>query len=136
MSRGVSMRFREFFTALFALATLVTLSGCYRVTHDLDSIASPDSMESSWPSGMSRNAKALGGFRAEVHSSHLLWGLVNPGDRFVKDIVRREVRRAGGTRATHVRLTREVNVSEWLLGVVTLGIYSPWSLVIEGEVLR
>jgi hypothetical protein len=130
------MRSRKFFSGLLALATLVSLSGCFRVTHELDSMVSPESMEDNWSGGMSRNAGSVGSFRAEVQSPHFLWGALNPGDRFVTDIVRREVRRAGGTRAVHVRLTRQVNVTDYLFGAITLGIYFPWTLIIEGEVVR
>lgn len=113
---------------LTGVAVLATMTGCYRVTHDLDVMASPGVVESS--------GKSLGSFRREVKSSHLVWGLVNPNDKLVRTTVAEEVKRLGGRRAIHVRLTREISLVDGLVGGVTFGLYAPWSLIVEGEVVR
>jgi hypothetical protein len=112
---------------LLVAALASSLTGCYRVTYDMDPMASP---------ALVKAGQRVRSFRTELKSTHLAWGLVNPNDRIVMDAVAREVKLAGGKRARNVRLTREVGVVDGLVGMLTVGLYTPWTLVIEGEVVR
>jgi hypothetical protein len=113
--------------AVLAASVAAALPGCYRVTYNMDPMAAP---------GAAQSGQAVRAFRAEVKSSHVVWGLVNPNDNLVRQTIDREVKLAGGKRARHVRLTREIGLIDGVIGTVTLGIYTPWTLVIEGEVVR
>ncbi|MEB3222472.1 MAG: hypothetical protein VKS61_10375 [Candidatus Sericytochromatia bacterium] len=113
--------------ALMACTLAGSLSGCFQVTHNLDVMASTD---------LAAPRPAVRAFRTELKTNHLAWGLINPGDTIVRDVIAREVKLAGGKGVRHVRLTRQVGVVDGLVNFVTFGIFHPWTLIIEGEVVR
>jgi hypothetical protein len=118
---------RKLFKAVLAATLAGSLTGCYRITHNLDAMASP---------GLAQGGAPVRSFRTEVKSTHLVVGLVNPNDKLVRDAVAREVKLAGGKRARHIRITREISFIDGLIGSVTGGLYVPSTVTIEGEIVR
>lgn len=113
--------------AVLAATLAGSLTGCYRISHNLDAMTSPS---------LTQGGAPVRTFRTEVTSTHLLVGLVNPNDKLVRDAVAREVKAAGGKRARHIRLTREISIIDGLIGSVTGGLYLPGTVIIEGEIVR
>ncbi|MEB3198340.1 MAG: hypothetical protein VKP62_14165 [Candidatus Sericytochromatia bacterium] len=114
----------KFLKLLTAGLLATALTGCFRVSYDLDGMSAMQPGE------------AVRTFRTELKSTHLLLGLVNPNEKLVREAIAREVKQAGGKRAQHVRLTREIDLVDGLITSLTFGLYSPWSLVIEGDIVR
>jgi hypothetical protein len=113
--------------ALVAATLAGSLSGCFQVTHNLEVMASSD---------MDAPRPVVRAFRTELKTNHLFWGLINPADTVVRDAIAREVKLAGGKGVRHVRLSRQVAFIDGLVNFVTVGIFHPWSLTIEGEIVR
>lgn len=68
--------------------------------------------------------------------NHYLWGLVSPKDAGVEKIVANEVKKYGGKEAVNVKLRYQQTFVNGLLGVITLGIYTPFTLTVEGDIVK
>ena len=115
--------------ALVGVACL--LGGCYTVVIDARDADMPMSMASKYGAG-----RFVGSFHAELHTQHLIGGLVTLGEPEVKKAIQQEVKNAGGREAANVRFSRQITFLDGLIGSVTLGIYTPTTLSIDGDVLK
>jgi len=82
------------------------------------------------------NATSMSEFSAKKKVNHFLWGLVSPADAEVEQLIANQVQSAGGSKAVNVRMTYQMTFVDGLLGAITFGIYSPFTLTVEGDVVK
>ena len=70
----------------------------------------------------------------KVH--HFLWGLVSPDNAGVEQLISDEVRTNGGSKAVNVKMKYQSTFVDGLLGIITGYIYAPFTLKVEGDVVR
>jgi len=75
-------------------------------------------------------------FERDETINHFLWGLVSPANAEVEQLIAMEVQRIGGTRAVNIRMKYQMTFLNGLLNLITLGIYNPFTLTIEGDVIK
>lgn len=78
----------------------------------------------------------IGTFSTEVKANHFIYGLLTPGSPEIQAIVAEEVAKLGGKSARNVVITHQRTFLDGLVGGCTLGIYTPTSVYVEGEVLN
>jgi hypothetical protein len=114
--------------SMIALAT--TLTGCYTVTidaRDADRIYSL----SGKPGGA-----VVRSFRVEMKAQHLVYGLITLSTPDVQAAIAREVKSANGKSVANIRITNQMALIDGVIGGVTFGIYTPTTVIIEGDVIR
>lgn len=114
--------------SMIALAT--TLTGCYTVTIDARDADRIYSLSGKPGGALARS------FRVEMKAQHLVYGLINLSNPDVEAAIAREVKSAGGKAAINIRLTHQIAFIDGLIGGVTFGIYTPTTVIVEGEVVR
>ncbi|MDH3267504.1 MAG: Bor family protein [Ignavibacteria bacterium] len=75
-------------------------------------------------------------FETDATINHFLWGLVSPSNAEVEQLIAQEVKRIGGTRAVNIRMKYQMTFVNGLLNFITLGIYNPFTLTVEGDVVK
>ncbi|MCG8605804.1 Bor family protein [bacterium] len=68
--------------------------------------------------------------------NHWVFGLVSPDNAGVEQIISDEVRANGGSKAVNIRMKYQHTFVDGLVRIITLGIYSPVTLKVEGDVVR
>ncbi len=68
--------------------------------------------------------------------SHFLWGLVSPDNSGYDALVSEAVGENNGSKAVNVRVKYQQTFVNGLLGAITLGIYAPFTLTVEGDVVQ
>lgn len=81
-------------------------------------------------------ASVVGNFSAKKKVNHFVWGLVSPADAQVEQLIANEVQAKGGSKAVNVEWKYQQTFVDGLLGFITLGIYSPFTLTVEGDVVE
>ncbi|MNT78813.1 hypothetical protein D3C72_2180850 [compost metagenome] len=71
-----------------------------------------------------------------MKSQHLVYGLINLSNPDVQAAIAREVKSTGGKNATNIRITHQITFIDGLIGSVTMGIYTPTTVIVEGDVVR
>lgn len=84
----------------------------------------------------SENAASIKNFTKTKKVNHFLWGLVSPADPQVEKLISEEVKANNGTRAVNVKLKYQQTFGNGFLTLITLGIYSPFTLTVSGDVVR
>lgn len=106
-----------------ALAAAMMLSGCYTLTMDLDE---PDA-----PKG-----EIIGHFRSEMKVHHVVAGLITIQDPDVRAEITKQVHKIDGKSARNVRVIHQHSFFDYLLGGLSGGIYTPTSVIVEGDVAK
>ena len=119
-----------FCLSLFLVAALFLLTGCYT----LNQIGAPT--DEAIEITNSEKAVPISHFVRDVTVNHFIFGLVSPGDAEVEKLISQEIKRYGGTRAVNIRMKYQQTFLNGLIGIITLGIYNPFSLIIEGDVVK
>jgi hypothetical protein len=114
--------------SMIALAT--TLTGCYTVTIDARDADRIYSMSGKPGGALARS------FRIEMKAQHLVYGLITLSTPDVQAAIAREVKSAGGKSVANIRITNQMAFIDGLIGGVTFGIYTPTTVIIEGDVIR
>ena len=114
--------------SMVALAT--TLTGCYTVTIDARDADRIYSLSGKPGGALART------FRVEMKAQHLVYGIINLSNPDVEAAIAREVKSSGGKSAANIRITHQITFVDGLIGSVTGGIYTPTSLIVEGDVIR
>lgn len=118
-------------TLLFVLVILaVAISGCYTVNVIGTPADQPLSL-SNQPSGT-----LVKHFSTSVWVHHLIAGLVPLNDPDVAKILSDEVKASGGTHAVNIKVNYQMTFVNGLLNVITWEIYNPFTLTIEGDVVK
>jgi hypothetical protein len=112
------------------LAVVVTVGGCYT----LNAIGTPADQTlslSNQPPG-----SVIKHFSTTMKVNHFIYGLVTPSDPDVAKAISDEVKAGGGTNAINVKMHYEMTFVDGLINVITFGIYNPFTLIIEGDVIK
>ena len=84
----------------------------------------------------SQNATSINHFTRTRTVNHFVFGLVSPDDAGIEKVVADAVKLNSGTRAVNVKLKYQQTFVNGLVGAITLGIYTPFTLKIEGDVVK
>jgi hypothetical protein len=112
--------------AVFAVA----ISGCYTV-NVIGTPADQTLSLSNHPSGT-----LVKHFSTSMWVHHLIAGLVPLNDPDVAKILSDEVKAAGGTHAVNIKVNYQMTFVNGLLNLITWEIYNPFTLTIEGDVVK
>jgi len=82
------------------------------------------------------HATTIGHFERTKTIHHFIFGLVSPDDVGIEKLVSDEVQLNGGTGAVNVRINYQMTFLNGLVYVITFGIYSPFTLTVEGDVVK
>ena len=120
----------RFNMSIFLIAALFLLSGCYT----LNQVGAPS--DEAIEITNSEKAVPISHFVRDETVNHFIFGLVSPGDAEVEKFISQEVKKSGGTRAVNISMKYQQTFLNGLVGLLTLGIYNPFSLTIEGDVVK
>ena len=124
------MRKSNAMLAFVVILTLAFLQGCFT----LNQIGS--TRDSGIEMTNSENASSIKNFTKTKKVNHFLWGLVSPADPQVEKLISDEVKANNGTRAVNVKLKYQQTFGNGFLTLITLGIYSPFTLTVSGDVVK
>jgi len=124
------MRKSNTMLAFVVILTLAFLQGCFT----LNQIGS--TRDSGIEMTNSENASSIKNFTKTKKVNHFLWGLVSPDDPQVEKLVSDEVKANNGTRAVNVKMKYQQTFGNGFLTLITLGIYSPFTLTVSGDVVK
>ena len=124
------MRKSNAMLALVILFTLAFSQGCFT----LNQIGS--TKDSGIEMTNSENATSIKNFTTTKKVNHFLWGLVSPADPQVEKLISDEVKANNGARAVNVKLKYQQTFGDGFLTLITLGIYSPFTLSVSGDVVN
>lgn len=82
------------------------------------------------------SATAMSEFSAKKKVNHFLWGLVSPADAEVEQLIANQVKSSGGSRAVNVRMKYQLTFIDGLISGITFGIYTPFTLTVQGDVAK
>jgi hypothetical protein len=114
---------------LFAILLIIG-QGCYT----LNQVGS--SVDEAIEITNTENATPIKHFSRTKTVNHFVYGLVSPDDAGIEKIVADAVKQNGGTRAVNVKLKYQQTFINGLVGGLTFGIYTPFTLTIEGDVVK
>jgi len=67
---------------------------------------------------------------------HFVYGLVSPDDAGLEELISDVVTLNNGKAAVNVRMKYQQTFIDGLVGALTLGIYTPFTLTVEGDVVQ
>ncbi len=82
------------------------------------------------------NATAVSHFKKTKTIHHFIGGLVSPDDVGIEKLVSDAVQLEGGTGAVNVRIKYQMTFVNGLVNLITFGIYNPFTLTVEGDVVK
>lgn len=115
---------------LFLVLVASVLSGCYTV-NVIGTPADQALSLSNQPSGT-----LVRHFSTSIWVHHLIWGLVPLNDPDVAKILSDEVKASGGTHAVNIKVNYQATFINGLLNLITWQLYNPFTLTIEGDVVK
>jgi hypothetical protein len=123
---------RSFSVPLFILLAIVMLlgPGCYT----LATVNSPT--EQGIEMSNAKKATTTAHFQRSEWVNHFIFGLVTSTKPDMTKMIANEVQMKGGKSAVNVTITYEATFVQGLLNIVTFGIYNPFTLTIEGDVVK
>ena len=123
------MKHSKIVIILFGIVLIVG-QGCYT----LNQVGSP--VDEGIEITNTENATVVKHFTRTKTVNHFVYGLVSPDDAGIEQIVADAVKQSGGTRAVNVKLKYQQTFVNGLVSGLTFGIYSPFTLTIEGDVAK
>jgi hypothetical protein len=120
----------RFNVSIFVIAVLFLLTGCYT----LNQVGGPT--DEAIEITNSEKAVPISHFVCDETVNHFIFGLVSPGDAEVEKLISQEIKKYGGTRAVNVSMKYQSTFLNGLIGILTFSIYHPYSLTIEGDVVK
>ena len=124
------MLLRQYFPVCFLVLLVLSTHGCYT----LNQAGSP--IQEAIELTNAEQARAVSHFTKTKRVNHFVYGLVSPEDAGVEKLVSDAVKAAGGSRAVNVRIKYQLTFVDGLITYLTLGIYSPFSLTVNGDVVK
>lgn len=115
---------------LFTLTLIFVASGCYTINM-VGTPAEPSISMSNHPTGTMIKHFT---FTTQVH--HLIYGLVTLNDPDIAKAISGEVQAAGGTNAVNVKFVYQMTFINGLCNYITFGVYNPFTLTVEGDVVK
>ena len=77
-----------------------------------------------------------GSFEGTKKIHHFIGGLVSPDDAGIEELVSNQIKLAKGKKAVNVRIEYKQKFVDGLVGALTLGIYTPFTLTVSGDVVK
>lgn len=122
---------KQYSKIIFLFAILLIIGqGCYT----LNQVGSP--VDEAIEITNTENATPIKHFSRTKTVNHFVYGLVSPDDAGIERIVADAVKQNGGTRAVNVKLKYQQTFINGLVGGLTFGIYTPFTLTVEGDVVK
>jgi hypothetical protein len=121
--------YTKFFVCVFLLIIVIS-QGCYT----LNQIGSPTNEAIEITN--SENVTSIKHFTRTKTVNHFVYGLVSPDDVGIEKVVSDAVKQNGGTRAVNVKMKYQQTFVNGLVAALTMGIYTPFTLNIEGDVVK
>ena len=114
----------------FLLIVAIAASGCYT----LNAVGTPADQTFS----MSNNPSGdiISHFSTTMTVHHFIFGLVTANDPEVAKALSDEVKAARGSNAINVKVKYQMTFVNGLLNAITAGIYNPFTLTINGDVIK
>lgn len=117
-------------TLLIIVALVVTAVGCYT----LNAVGTP--AETTLSMSNNPTGSVIKHFISTKKVNHFVYGLVTPIDPDVAKVLSDEVKAAGGTHAINVKVHYQMTFVDGLVASITVGIYTPFTLTLEGDVVK
>lgn len=114
-------------TLLVVLCSLL-LSSCYSLSTQVPTDKPILLNTSAAVTGNTQPFKRIGS------QGYLFWGLVGNDNQAIQNVLLEEV--AKGSALQKVKIQSEFSFTDMLLGTITLGIYTPRSFTITGEIVQ
>jgi hypothetical protein len=121
--------YNKFLTCLLPVILIIS-QGCYT----LNQIGSPTNEAIEITN--SENSIPIKHFTRTKTVNHFVYGLVSPDDVGIEKVVSDAVKQNSGTRAVNVKIKYQQTFVNGLVGALTMGIYIPFTLNIEGDVVK
>lgn len=110
---------------LVAACAAALLSGCYSFTINMDALNGQPA-----PNGRTTP------LHLETWAHHYVFGLITPSDPELVPMIVQAVRAQGGRGVKNLRITHQLSFLNALVGGVTLSLYAPTTVVIDGEIVN
>jgi len=117
-------------SVILLIAVIFVFPACYT----LNTVNSPTDVPIQISNAKEQNI--IGHFESSMWVNHFIAGLVTPNDPDVSKIVAEQVKMKGGTGAVNVKVNYQMTFVNGLLNGITAGIYNPFTLKIEGDVVK
>jgi hypothetical protein len=82
------------------------------------------------------SATSISKFTKSKWVNHFVFGLVSPSDSGVEQLIADAVKTNGGAKAVNVKMKYQYTFVNGLVGAITFGIYTPFTLTVEGDVVK
>lgn len=82
------------------------------------------------------NATSISYFTRTKAVNYFFWGFIRPDDANIEKVIADAVKQNSGTRAANIKMKFKQTYLKTLVSVITIGIYIPGTLKIEGDVLK
>jgi Bor protein len=114
----------------FVILSALAITGCYT----LNAVGTPADQTFS----MSNNpgGEMVKHFSTTMTVHHFIFGLVTASDPDVAKALSDEVKAAGGSNVNNLKINYQMTFVNGLLNAITFGIYNPFTLTIEGDVIK
>jgi len=112
------------------LLVLLVGTGCYT----MNQVGTPTNKTIKMTNA--ENATTASHFNRKKTVNHFVYGLVSPDDVGIEKMVSDAVEQAGGTGAVNVRVKYQQTFINGLVSGLTGGLYSPFTLWVEGDVVK
>jgi hypothetical protein len=121
---------RRLLSVCLILLFALSMQGCYT----LRSVGAPVSEQIELTN--TEHAAVISHFSRTQKVNHFVYGLVSPADSGLEKLVADQVKLAGGTKAVNVRVKYQMTFIDGLVGALTFGIYTPFTLTVEGDAAK
>lgn len=68
--------------------------------------------------------------------NHFIFGLISPSDSGLEELINKNVKMKKGKGAVNVKIKYQQTFVYGLVGMLTFGIYNPFELSVEGDVIK
>lgn len=124
------MKLSQILMVLSLVAIVYLAQGCYT----LNQVGAP--VDEAIEITNTQQAAAAQHFTRTKTIHHFVYGLVSPDDAGIEKAVSDAVKQHGGTRAVNVKMKYRQTFINGLVAGLTMGIYTPFTLTIEGDIVK
>lgn len=118
------------FLLTLCIFTILILQGCYT----LQQVGSPTDVAIEITN--KEQATSIEHFTRTKKINHFVYGLVSPDDAGIEKLIADVVKLNKGSAAVNIRMKYQQTFIDGLVGGLTLGIYTPFTLTVEGDVVK
>ena len=124
------MLLRQYLPVCLLVLLALSAQGCYTLNQAGGPVQEVIEMTNA------EQARSINHFTKTKRVNHFVYGLVSPEDVGIEKLVSDAVKTAGGSRAVNVRINYQMTLVDGLISGLTFGIYSPFTLTVEGDVVK